>query len=216
MHDDGCGIEQNNLQHIFEPFFTTKESGKGTGLGLSTVYGIVKQNKGNIECQSEPGKGTTVTIHLPKHDVQATTNLNKQQEHVIQKGHQTILLVEDEPGILKLCKLILERNGYTVLAFENAADALQMAERYHETIDLLITDVMMPEMNGSELSKKLLATRPDLQILFISGYTADIIAHNTILDSKINFIQKPFSPKALTTSVYTILNSKYQQEQAMV
>ncbi len=216
VHDDGCGIEQNNLQHIFEPFFTTKESGKGTGLGLSTVYGIVKQNKGNIECQSEPGKGTTVTIHLPKHEVQATTNLNKQQEHVIQKGHQTILLVEDEPGILKLCKLILERNGYTVLAFENAADALQMAERYHETIDLLVTDVMLPEMNGSELSKKLLATRPDLQILFISGYTADIIAHNTILDRKINFIQKPFNPKALTTTVSTILNSKLHQEQAMV
>ena len=207
VHDDGCGIEQNDLQHIFEPFFTTKESGKGTGLGLSTVYGIVKQNKGNIECLSEPGKGTTITIHLPRHTVQATTNLDRQPEQLIQKGHQTILLVEDEPGILKLCKLILERNGYTLLAFEKATDAIKMAEQYTGTIDLLVTDVMMPEMNGSELSKKLLAARPDLKILFISGYTADVISHNTILDSRLNFIQKPFSPKALTSIVYTILNS---------
>ena len=207
VHDNGCGIEQNDLQHIFEPFFTTKESGKGTGLGLSTVYGIVKQNNGNIECLSEPGKGTTFTIHLPRHEVQATTNLDTQQDQLIQKGHQTILLVEDEPGILKLCKLILERNGYTLLAFEKAADAIKMAEQYNGTIDLLVTDVMMPEMNGSELSKKLLAARPDLKILFISGYTADIIAHNTILDSRLNFIQKPFSPKAFTSIVYTILNS---------
>jgi two-component system, cell cycle sensor histidine kinase and response regulator CckA len=212
VHDDGCGIEPNDLQHIFEPFFTTKETGKGTGLGLSTVYGIVKQNNGNIECLSEPGKGTTFTIHLPKHKVQEATNLNKQQEQLIQKGLQTILLVEDEPGILKLCKLILERNGYTVLAFENAGYAIKMAEHYQGKIDLLVTDVMMPEMNGSELSKKLLATRPDLKILFISGYTADVIAHNTILDSRLNFMQKPFNSKALTTIVYNILNSELLQE----
>jgi PAS domain S-box-containing protein len=212
VHDDGCGIDPNDLQHIFEPFFTTKESGKGTGLGLSTVYGIVKQNNGNIDCLSEQGKGTTVTIHLPKHKVKATTNLDTPQEQLLQKGHQTILLVEDEPGILKLCKLILERNGYTVLTFESAGDAIKMAERYQGTIDLLVTDVMMPEMNGSELSKKLLATRPDLKILFISGYTADVIAHNTILDSRLNFMQKPFNSKALTTIVYNILNSELLQE----
>ncbi len=216
VHDDGCGIEPNDLQHIFEPFFTTKESGKGTGLGLSTVYGIVKQNNGNIECLSEPGKGTTITIHLPKHKVQAAANLDRQQEHLLQKGHQTILLVEDEPEILKLCKLILERNGYKVLAFERAIDAIKMEEGYNGTIDLLVTDVMMPEMNGSELSKKLLAARPELKILFISGYTADVIVHNARLDSRLNFIQKPFSPKSLTTIVHNILNSESIQKPVAV
>jgi len=208
VHDDGCGIEQSDLQHIFEPFFTTKESGKGTGLGLSTVYGIVKQNNGNINCLSEPGKGTTITIQLPKHHIEATTNQERKQEPFIQKGHQTILLVEDEPGILKFCKLILERNGYTVLAFEKAIEAINMEKGYNGTLDLLITDVMMPEMNGSELAKKLLAARPDLKILFISGYTADVITQNTIRDNRFNFIQKPFSPTSLTSIVYTILNSE--------
>ena len=137
--------------------------------------------------------------------------MDKQQEQVLPKGNQTILLVEDEPGILKLCKLILERNGYTVLAFERALDAIKMAERYHGTIDLLVTDVIMPEMNGSELSKRLLAMLPDLKILFISGYTADVIDHNTILDSQLNFIQKPFSHKALTTVIYNILNAGLHQ-----
>ncbi|MGB7510611.1 MAG: PAS domain S-box protein [Pelodictyon phaeoclathratiforme] len=208
VHDDGCGIEPNDLQHIFEPFFTTKESGKGTGLGLSTVYGIVKQNNGNIECQSEQGKGTTITIQLPKHMVQAITNPDRDQKQLLKKGHQTILLVEDEPGILKLCKLILEQNGYNVLAFERAADAIRMEKNYPGTIDLLVTDVIMPEMNGAELSKRLLAARPELNVLFISGYTADIIPQNTIVDSQLNFIQKPFNPKSLTTIIYNILNPK--------
>lgn len=216
VHDDGCGIEQNDLQHIFEPFFTTKENGKGTGLGLSTVYGIVKQNNGNIECLSKPGKGTTITIQLPKHEVKATTNQNRKREPFLQKGHQTIVLVEDEPGILKLCKLVLERNGYTVLAFERALEAITMEKSYNGTLDLLVTDVVMPEMNGSELAKQLLAVRPDLKILFISGYTADVIAQNTILDSRLNFIQKPFSPASLTSIVQTILNPELLLEPKMV
>ena len=122
------------------------------------------------------------------------------------------MLVEDEPDILKLCRLILERSGYTVFAFERAIDAITMEKGYNGTIDLLVTDVMMPEMNGAELSKKLLAARPELKILFISGYTADVIAHNTILDFRLNFIQKPFSPKSLTTVIYNILNSELLQE----
>jgi two-component system cell cycle sensor histidine kinase/response regulator CckA len=120
--------------------------------------------------------------------------------------------VEDEPDILKLCKLMLERNGYTVLAFEKATDACKIAESYHGTINLLVTDVMMPEMNGAELSKKLLDARPDLKTLYISGYSADVIAHNTKLDHKINFLQKPFSPKSLTAIVNTILNSEMYHE----
>jgi two-component system, cell cycle sensor histidine kinase and response regulator CckA len=210
VQDDGCGIGQNDHQHIFEPFFTTKEQGQGTGLGLSTIYGIVKQNNGTIECLSETAKGTTITIRLPLYKAQSITHQEAPPEESIMKGHQTILLVENELGILKLCKLILERNGYTILAFERALDALKMAERYSGTIDLLVTDVIMPEMNGSELSRKLLAMRPDLKILFISGYTADVIVLNSVLDHQLNFLQKPFNYKALTTIVYSIFNSEVQ------
>jgi PAS domain S-box-containing protein len=207
VSDDGQGIDQNDLYHIFEPFFTTKECGKGTGLGLSTVYGIVKQNNGSIDCRSESGKGTTFNIHLPLHMAPVNKATVAQQEQSIRKGDHTILLVEDEPSILKLCKIILEHNGYKVLSFGTAADAIKGAESYDGTIDLLMTDVMMPEMNGSELSKKLLAMRPELKILLISGYTADVISHNTILDNGLNFIQKPFNPKSLITTVYNILSS---------
>jgi PAS domain S-box-containing protein len=207
VHDYGCGIEENDRQHIFEPFFTTKEIGQGTGLGLSSVYGIVKQNDGTIDCLSETEKETTITIRLPLYKVQLKTDQEVPPEESFKTSHQTILLVEDEPSILKLCKLILERNGYTVLAFEKAIDAINMEKGYKGTIDLLVTDVMMQEMNGSELSKKLLATHPNLKILFISGYTADVIAHDTGLDPHLNFLQKPFNNKSLTTTVYNILHS---------
>lgn len=206
VSDDGCGIEQNDLEHIFEPFFTTKESGKGTGLGLSMVYGIVKQNNGIVECQSEPGKGTTITIHLPLYRVQSKKDQDAQLEQLSYKGHQTILLVEDEVPILKLCKLMLERSGYKVLAVSKPEEALSTAENYNGTIELLLTDVIMPEMNGSELSKKLHASRPDLKTLFMSGFTADVIASNSLLKSGVNFIQKPFNTKSLSTAVYNILH----------
>ena len=208
VHDNGCGIEQDDLQHIFEPFFTTKKSRNGTGLGLSSVYGIVKQNNGTIDCLSETEKETTITIRLPLYRVQSKTEQEAPPEESIKKGHQTILLVEDEPTILKMCKLILERCGYTVLAFERAVDALEIEEGFHGTIDLLVTDVMMPEMNGSELAKKILSAHPDLKILFISGYTTDVIDQSIELDHQLNFLQKPFNHKALTTIVSTILNAE--------
>ena len=206
VRDDGCGIDQNDIQHIFEPFFTTKEHGKGTGLGLSMVYGIAKQNNGTIECQSEPGKGTTFTVHLPLYRVQPEADQDVKAEQPLHKGHEVVLLVEDEPGILKLSKLILERNGYKVLDAGTSAEAIASAENYKGTIDLLLTDVIMPEMNGSELSKKLHASRPELKTLFMSGYTADVIAHNSVLESGVNFIQKPFNVKSLTTAIYKILH----------
>ncbi|NTW52573.1 MAG: PAS domain S-box protein [Chlorobiaceae bacterium] len=215
VRDDGHGIDQNDISHIFEPFFTTKESGKGTGLGLSIVYGIVKQNDGNIDCESQEGKGTKFTIHLPLYRMPASRDSDVQAEQSIQKGYQTIMLVEDEPSILKLCKIILERNGYNVIAFCKSTDAIREAEAYRGTIDLLVTDVMMPEMNGSELSGKLLATRPDLKVLFISGYTDDVISQNSIFEAGFNFIQKPFQPKALITTVYNILNSGLLKEPVM-
>jgi two-component system, cell cycle sensor histidine kinase and response regulator CckA len=211
VRDDGSGIDKIDLQHIFEPFFTTKEQGKGTGLGLSTIYGIVKQNNGTIECRSEPGKGTIVTIYLPLCNSPSGVIQDTVQDSVPvelkQKGHQTILLVEDELPILKLSKLILERNGYIVLAAATPSEAISKAENYHGTIDLLLTDVIMPEMNGSALTKKLHASRPELKTLFMSGYTADIIANNGVLDNAINFIQKPITITSLTRTVYNILNA---------
>ncbi len=207
IRDDGSGIDPNDIEHIFEPFFTTKELGKGTGLGLSMVYGIVKQNNGTIECQSEPGKGTVITIHLPLYRAESIVDHNAKLEQLTLKGHQTILLVEDELPILNLCKLILERNGYLVLAAATPVEALMAAENYKGTIDLLFTDVIMPEMNGSELSKKLRVTRPGLKTLFMSGFTADVIANNSVLADGVNFIQKPFDVKSLTKAVQTIFQS---------
>ena len=207
VRDDGSGINQYDLEHIFEPFFTTKEGEKGTGLGLSTVYGIINQNNGKIECQSELGKGTTFTIRLPVNKLQSKAVQKTSTKALILKGHQTILIVEDEPDILSICIMILERNGYKVFNALSAADAIKSAENYNGTIDLLITDVIMPEMNGAELSKILLSARPKLKTLFMSGYTADIIAHNSYLDSNVNFIQKPISMKSLTTTVFNILNT---------
>jgi two-component system, cell cycle sensor histidine kinase and response regulator CckA len=207
VSDDGCGIDQNNLDHIFEPFFTTKEPGKGTGLGLSTVYGIVKQNKGMIECRSEPERGTTFTIHLPlyREPLQATHDTPAEQS--MYNGHQTILLVEDEPAILELCKSMLESNGYRVFAASTPSAAIKRAENYSGTIDLLVTDVIMPEMNGYELSKRLRAGHPDFKTLFMSGYTDDTITHNTLCDTGHNFIQKPFTMKSMVIAVYTILKN---------
>ncbi len=205
--DDGCGIDQNDIVHIFEPFFTTKEQGKGTGLGLSMVYGIIKQNNGTIDCQSEPDKGTTFTIYLPTYRASLKTERISPPEQLRGKPHQTILLVEDEPSFLNLCKHMLESNGYNVLDAGTSAEALRIAKNYQGRIELLLTDVIMPEMNGSELSKKLFASRPDLKTLFMSGFTADVITHNTLLDTKINFIQKPFSIKSLNKAIDKILNS---------
>jgi two-component system cell cycle sensor histidine kinase/response regulator CckA len=207
VSDDGCGIEQNDIAHIFEPFFTTKEQGKGTGLGLAMVYGIIKQNNGTIECQSEPEKGTIFTIHLPLYRDPLKMETIPPSEQESYKGHHTILLVEDEPSILNLCKLMLERNGYNVLEAGTSAEAIRIAETYTGIIDLLLTDVIMPDMNGSELSKKLLVTHPALKTLFMSGFTADVISHNTLLDINVNFIHKPFNVKSLTRAIYKIFNS---------
>ena len=171
------------------------------------VYGIVKQNNGTIECQSEPGKGTVITIHLPLYRAESIVDHKSKLEQLTLKGHQTILLVEDELPILNLCKLILERNGYLVLAAATPVEALMAAENYKGTIDLLFTDVIMPEMNGSELSKKLRVTRPGLKTLFMSGFTADVIANNSVLADGVNFIQKPFDVKSLTKAVQTIFQS---------
>ncbi len=211
VSDDGCGIEKKYLANIFEPFFTTKGVGNGTGLGLSTVYGIVKQNNGYIECNSSSGKGTTFNIYLPLHlgetDEIEHEPTEPDQVPLVCHDKKTILLVEDEADILYVCKNILEENGYAVLEASKPAAAIQIAEKYKEAIDLLLTDVIMPEMNGSDLSKKLQSISPNLKTLFMSGYTADVIAPHGIFDDGIHFIEKPFTGKKLIKTVEKTLKA---------
>lgn len=205
--DNGCGMENEILNKVFEPFFTTKEKGQGTGLGLATVYGVIKQNNGFINISSEPGQGTTIKIYVPRHTGQAE---QVQQEHSIVKnlqGHETILLVEDELATLKMATALLKSLGYTVLSAATPSDALELANTYGGQIHLLMTDVIMPEMNGRDLAKQLLKCHPDLKQLFISGYTADVIAHHGVLHEGIHFIQKPFSKSDLALTLRELLEN---------
>ncbi|MBU4119724.1 MAG: PAS domain S-box protein, partial [Proteobacteria bacterium] len=194
VSDNGCGMDKETHDQIFEPFFTTKESGKGTGLGLATVYGIVRQNDGFINVYSEPGQGTTFSIYLPAfadEAVSAPAKTSPVQE--LTTGTETVLVVEDEAALLSLAKTILERLGYTVLAAGTPMAAIELAQEYKGDIHLLITDVVMPEMNGRELAQRIAVIRPAMQCLYMSGYTADVIAHHGVLEAGIHFIQKPFS-----------------------
>ncbi len=206
VSDDGCGMSRAVLSRIFEPFFTTKEVGKGTGLGLATVYGIVKQNQGFVNVYSEPGHGTTFKIYLPRH----LAKENHLPENALAKpaahGHETILLVEDEPAILKMTTIMLERLGYVVLAASRPGEAIRLAQENPGKIDLLMTDVVMPEMNGRDLAKNLLSLYPDIKRLFMSGYTADVIAHQGVLDEGVHFIQKPFYKNALASKIREALD----------
>jgi two-component system, cell cycle sensor histidine kinase and response regulator CckA len=177
VSDNGCGMDGEILDKLFEPFFTTKEVGKGTGLGLPTVYGIVKQNKGYIYAYSEPGDGTTFKIYIPRHVGEGEETQTQFLHESLEGGGETVLLVEDEPILLRMGKRILESLGYKVFPAETPAEALKTAKRHGSEIRLLITDVIMPEMNGPALAQKLSASCPCLKCLFMSGYTADVIAH---------------------------------------
>ncbi|MGA9538058.1 MAG: PAS domain S-box protein [Desulfobacterales bacterium] len=206
VSDDGCGMDAETRSHLFEPFFTTKEVGKGTGLGLATVYGIVKQNNGFVDAYSEPGLGTTFKIYLPRHATEAgrTTKVDAAQSAA--SGHETILLVEDEPMILEITTKMLERQGYKVMAATTPGEAIRLAREHAGEIHLLMTDVVMPEMNGRDLAKNLLSLYPKLKRLFMSGYTADVIAHHGVLDEGVQFIQKPFSGQNLASRVREVLD----------
>ena len=200
VSDDGCGMDADLLAHLFEPFFTTKEMGKGTGLGLATVYGIVKQNGGFVNVYSEPGQGTTFKIYLPRH--QTADQITPAVETApAAAGTETILLVEDEPMILELTTAMLESLGYTVLAATGPEAALRLARDHGQAIHLLMTDVVMPGMNGRQLARELAAHIPDLACLFMSGYTANVIAHHGVLDQGVHFIQKPFTLYLLAAKV---------------
>jgi len=205
VSDNGCGMEANTLSHLFEPFFTTKEVGKGTGLGLATVYGMVKQNNGFIDVTSQPGQGTTFKVYLPWHVAEAGRTTKMDEAQPAARGHETILLVEDEPMILDIAVKILQRQGYTVMAAATPGEAIRLAREHTGDIHLLITDVVMPKMNGRDLAKNLLSLYPKLKRLFMSGYTADVIAHHGVLNEDVHFLQKPFSVQALTAKVRKVL-----------
>ncbi|PYU15279.1 MAG: hybrid sensor histidine kinase/response regulator [Acidobacteria bacterium] len=207
VRDTGVGISAETLPHIFEPFYTTKGSSRGTGLGLSTVYGIVKQSGGHIEVASELGKGTTFKVFLPRVE-QAAQRPQKAEwaEPATGAGGETILLVEDEPAVRELARTVLSEQGYTVIEAQNSEDAVRLAGRHRSEIHLLLTDVMMPGMSGRDLAKHLTALHPYLRVLYMSGYTHNVIGENGTLEEGLSFLQKPFSPKALTLKVRETLD----------
>jgi PAS domain S-box-containing protein len=206
VSDNGYGMDADTRAHLFEPYFTTKAVGKGTGLGLATVYGIVKQNNGFIDVNSQPGQGTTFGIYLPRHTAEAGRPAKLDAAQPAAAGHETILLVEDESMILDIAVKILTRQGYSVLAAASPGEAIRLAREHTGPIHLLITDVVMPEMNGRDLAKNLLPLYPNLKRLFMSGYTADVIAHHGVLDEGVQFIRKPFALQALAAKVRDVLD----------
>jgi PAS domain S-box-containing protein len=206
--DTGCGMSEEVRKHIFEPFFTTKDLGKGTGLGLATVYGIVKQSKGHIDVQSALGKGTTFRIYLPRHEGKTEQVPKETREEPIVRGHETILLVEDESALLNMITTVLENFGYRVLPANSSAEAIRLAGKHAGEIQLLLSNVIMPEMNGRELSEKLHSAYPALKCLFISGYAGDSISQIGMLDAEAHFIQKPFSSSGLAAKVRKVLDAK--------
>jgi PAS domain S-box-containing protein len=206
ISDTGCGIDAETQKHIFEPYFTTKELGKGTGLGLSTVYGIVKQSEGNIWIQSEVGKGTTFNIYLPRTEARMELP-RRNSEARQQKGSETLLLVEDEPLVRDFTRCVLQEIGYKVLDAGRGADALRIADEYEGPIHLMITDVVMPHMSGPQLAENLTHRRPEMKVLYVSGYTgADAIVRHGVLEEGISFLEKPFTTSSLAHKVREVLD----------
>jgi two-component system, cell cycle sensor histidine kinase and response regulator CckA len=206
VSDNGCGMGKETQARIFEPFFTTKEVGKGTGLGLSTVFGIVKQSRGNIWLYSEPGKGTTFKVYLPRTDDLPVTSTSEPSVELA-GGGETILLVEDEPEVRTLLRRILSQHGYSVIEAQDPHDALDHCARFPATIHLLVTDVVMPAMSGPQLVERIGALRPETKVLYISGYTDGTIVHHGILDAGVAFLQKPITPHALLSKVRDVLHT---------
>ena len=206
VSDNGCGMDPDTLTHLFEPFYTTKETGKGTGLGLATVYGIVKQNEGFISVKSEPGKGSTIEVYFPAYRDLLANPLEPEPLMPREGRKGKVLLVEDEPAILEMTTMMLEELGCQVLAAADPEEALLLARAHPGRIDLLISDVVMPQMNGRELAAQLLEIHPELKQLFMSGYTEDVIAHHGVLDKGLRFIQKPFTLDDLAAKVAEVLD----------
>jgi CheY-like chemotaxis protein len=201
-------MDAETQAHIFEPFFTTKELGKGTGLGLSTVYGIVTQSGGHISVISAPGEGTTLTIDLPRIEDPLTSSLPVLPQTSSPQGTETVLLVEDEETVRSVAREVLQMVGYTVLEAATGEEALQRAEQHSGTIHLLLTDVVMPGMSGRDLAERLIIDYPALEVLYLSGYTDEAIAHHGVVHAGINLLHKPFTPDALARRVREVLDQQ--------
>jgi two-component system, cell cycle sensor histidine kinase and response regulator CckA len=200
VQDSGSGMAPDVLAHVFEPFFTTKPIGKGTGLGLATVYSIVKQNGGYVAIDSTVGVGTTVSIYLPVAEG-AVDIADGQTSAPVARGTETVLLVEDEAGLKHLIRRTLTRYGYTVLESENVNDALDIAEHHEGRIDLLLSDVIMPGLNGPDLAQRIVRLRPEIRVLYVSGFTNSIALGAESLSARASLLQKPFTPQALAAKV---------------
>jgi CheY-like chemotaxis protein len=207
VSDTGAGMTPEVQAHIFEPFFTTKEVGKGTGLGLATVYGIVKQHEGYIAVESAPGAGTTLRIYL-RRVAEPAAGAEPGPAHAgVPSASETVLLVEDENDLRALATEILDGAGYAVLVAGGPGEAMERARRHTGPIHLLLTDVVMPEMSGRDLAERLTPARPEMKVLYMSGYTADTIVHHGVLNPGTALLQKPFTPDALTRKVREVLTS---------
>jgi two-component system, cell cycle sensor histidine kinase and response regulator CckA len=207
VSDTGCGMDELTKARIFEPFFTTKETGKGTGLGLATVFGIVKQSEGHVTVYSEMGKGTTFRIYLPKEETAADSGTEKKSPASVPRGTETVLVVEDEEMMRNLACRTLQSQGYTVLQARDGEDAINVYKRHSGSIQLVLTDVVMPKLGGRQLYDQLQALQPDLKVLFMSGYTDDAVLRHGVLEAEANFIEKPFTYAALASAVRKVLDS---------
>jgi CheY-like chemotaxis protein len=208
VSDAGRGMDEALLERIFEPFFTTKGPGKGTGLGLSTVYGIAHQNGGAVSVDSHLGQGSTFTVHLPLKEPVPAPHAPAAVPDLRARGGETVLLVEDEPGVRAIGKDLLEFHGYKVLEAENGVRALEVEARHKGPIHLLLTDVVMPLMGGRELAERLSSRRPETRILFVSGFTDDTVVRHGVLDEGVAFLQKPFTLESLSRTVRQVLEGQ--------
>jgi CheY-like chemotaxis protein len=211
--DNGCGMDAATQAHIFEPFFTTKEKGKGTGLGLATVYGIVKQSGGYVWVYSEPGRGTSFKVYLPRiEEEHARVGREGQPDsQSIPRGTETILLVEDEKGVRELAREYLEMSGYSVIEAEDGHTALELAAMHAGPIQLLMTDVVMPGISGRELAVRVTKIRPGIKVLYMSGYTDQSVVHHGILETDAVLLQKPFTMVTLASKLRELLTAETVQ-----
>jgi two-component system cell cycle sensor histidine kinase/response regulator CckA len=208
VSDTGSGMSDEVQAHIFEPFFTTKEPGKGTGLGLSTVYGIVDQMEGSICVRSEVGRGTSFAIYLPAIPGSVPETPSEPVAPERQRSSETILLVEDEPAVRRLARRALEAQGFRILEAGSGAEALTLSKAHADELDMLLTDVVMPQMSGVELAGRLTASDPGLRVLYMSGYTEDALGQRGVLSPETAFLSKPFTPAVLVEAVRAVLDER--------